>query len=70
VEIEVPDGVEIIPLVRIEAGVELGLGCCVGPEVYLEAGARVGASATLRGCAVLRGEAIAAGAVVEWQILG
>jgi UTP--glucose-1-phosphate uridylyltransferase len=69
-EIEVPDGVEIVPPVRIESGVELSAGCCVGPEVYLEAGARVGASATLRGCAVLRGAAIAAGAVVEGQILG
>jgi NDP-sugar pyrophosphorylase family protein len=70
VEVDVPGDASIIPPVRIEAGVELGSGCRVGPEVYLEACSRVGAGATVRRTVVLRGAAVEPGAAIEERVLG
>lgn len=70
IEAGLPGDTTIIPPVRIEAGVELGPGCRIGPEVCLEACSRVGAGATLRRAVVLRGAVVAAGAVVAGVVLG
>ena len=65
-----PADVHVTPPVRIDAGVDLGSSCSIGPEVYLEAGCRVGAGATLRKAVVLRGATVDAGMVVEEAVLG
>lgn len=70
VETHLPENVCIFPPVRIDAGVELGSGCHIGPEVYLETGACVGAGATLRRCVMLSGATVAAGSIVEGTVLG
>jgi len=70
IETGLPGDTSIIPPVRIEAGVELGPGCRIGPEVCLEACSHVGAGATLRRAVVLRGAVIAAGGVVAGVVLG
>ena len=67
---EFPIDVRTFPPVRIEAGVELGSGCRIGPEVYLETGACVGKGATLRQAVVLQGANVGSGAVVEQVVLG
>ena len=70
VEAALPDGARIVPPVRVETGVELGPGCSIGPEVYLEAGSRVAEGATLRRALVLRGASVDAGMVVQDAVLG
>jgi len=70
VEADVPGDVTITPPVRVEPGVELGAGCCVGPEVYLESGCRVGAGSTLRRAVVLRGATVETGTVLEERVIG
>ena len=67
---ELPGDLRTFPPVRIEAGVELGSGCCIGPEVYLETGVCVGKGATLRQAVVLQGANVGAGVVVEEVVLG
>lgn len=46
--VNIPQGVRLIAPVRIDEGCEVGEGVCLGPEVYLERGARVGPQVTLR----------------------
>jgi NDP-sugar pyrophosphorylase family protein len=70
VEADLPGDSSLFPSVRVEAGVDLGAGCCVGPEVYLETGCSVGAGAVLRQAVVLRGATVGAGAVVEGAVVG
>ncbi|NLF01103.1 MAG: NTP transferase domain-containing protein [Anaerolineales bacterium] len=60
----------VVAPVRIEAGVALGPGCIVGPEVFLEAGCHCGSGAILRRAIVLRGAEVAAGVLVEDAVLG
>jgi UDP-N-acetylglucosamine diphosphorylase / glucose-1-phosphate thymidylyltransferase / UDP-N-acetylgalactosamine diphosphorylase / glucosamine-1-phosphate N-acetyltransferase / galactosamine-1-phosphate N-acetyltransferase len=62
--------VELVQPVRIDAGVELGAGCVVGPEVYLESGCHIGAGAAVRRSVVLRGAVVAAGEVLEDKVAG
>jgi len=68
VEADLPSDASIIPPVRIEAGVKLGSGCRIGPEVYLEACSRVGAGATLRRAVILRGAIVEADVVIEGSV--
>ncbi len=70
VEVNMPGDANIIPPVRIEGGAELGRGCSIGAEVYLEAGSRVGAGAVVRRVVVLRGATVQAGAHVEGAVIG
>lgn len=69
-EVNPPNNTSILPPVRVEAGVELGTGCRIGPEVYLEAGCHVGAGVVLRQAVVLRGATVKAGAIVEETVSG
>ena len=70
IEAGVPGDGSLLPPVRIEAGVELGPGCRVGPEVYLETGSCIGTGATLRQALALRGVIVEADAVIEGTVLG
>ena len=63
-----PPTVEIIDPVYIEAGVSVGGGSVIGPNVYLEAGTVTGINVTLRD-AVILGRNIEAGTTIEQQIL-
>jgi len=47
--------------VRIEAGVTLGKGCKIGPDVSIETGATVGDGCCVRNAVILRGASIADG---------
>lgn len=64
-----PAGVEVIPPCRIEPEVQVGQGAVIGPEVYLEAGSRVGAGAAVHRSLVLRGGAVPPGARVEDEVV-
>ncbi len=70
VEADLPAGTLVSPPVRVDAGVGLGTGCQIGPEVYLERGCRVGDGAVVRRAVVLQGAAIAPGAVIEDAVIG
>jgi NDP-sugar pyrophosphorylase family protein len=54
IEIPLPPSVSIVPPVRIEAGVQVGAGCTLGPRLYLERGCQIGPGAKLRDAVVLR----------------
>jgi NDP-sugar pyrophosphorylase family protein len=68
VQASLPGDVRVTPPVRIEAGVELGAGCAIGPRVYLETGCRVGQGVRLRDALVLRGGVVPAGVEVTGAI--
>ncbi len=54
---------------RIEEGVEIGVGCDIGPDVYLESGCSIGDRAVVRDALVLRGARVAAGERVEGRVV-
>jgi NDP-sugar pyrophosphorylase family protein len=54
---------------RIEAGVEIGAGCEIGPDAYLEGGCRIGERAIVRDALVLRGARVSAGECVEGRVV-
>jgi len=62
-------GTAFVEPLRIEDGVEIGEGCEVGPEVFLESGCRIGRGAVIRRSIVLRGGRVAAGAAIEDQVV-
>ena len=64
-----PHSVQVRAPVRIEAGARVGEGAVIGPGVYLEAGCEVGAGARVSDSVVLRGGAVAPGAVVSQQVV-
>lgn len=64
-----PPGVRLIPPVCIDAGVDIGADCVIGPAVYVEAGARIGAGASVRESLVLRGAEITAGQQVVGEVV-
>jgi NDP-sugar pyrophosphorylase family protein len=51
-------GAELIPPLRIEAGVTIGPGCVIGPHVYIEENAVIGEGVHLTSAVVLRGAQI------------
>jgi glucose-1-phosphate thymidylyltransferase len=53
----------------VEDGAEIGDGCVVGPEAYLESGCRVGHGAVIRRSVVLRDGRIDDGMVIEDQVV-
>jgi NDP-sugar pyrophosphorylase family protein len=61
---------EIVPPVRLELGVKLGPGSRIGPEVFLEAGASVGAGVTLERTVVLRDACVPTGSILRDQVIG
>jgi NDP-sugar pyrophosphorylase family protein len=68
-ESPLPNGVEVIPPVVIEAGVEIGPGCKIGPRVYVEQGAAISANVTVSDALVLRGAEITAGCTVANEVV-
>ena len=54
----------------VEAGVEIGAGCSIGPRVVIEAPAKIGRGAILRNALVMRGSEVPAGEIVENRVLG
>jgi NDP-sugar pyrophosphorylase family protein len=56
-----PDDVQLVAPVVIEAGVTIGPGCTIGPRVYIERGAVIGAGARLVNTLVIREAEVAAG---------
>jgi len=65
IDIAFPEDVVIHHPVRVESGAEIGRGCQLGPDVYVETGGRIGPGARVRRTVILRGAAIPAGASVE-----
>jgi bifunctional UDP-N-acetylglucosamine pyrophosphorylase/glucosamine-1-phosphate N-acetyltransferase len=59
-----------IPPCAIEAGVQLGPGCEIGPNVYMEAGVIVGPSAQVHESVLLTGAKIPRGAKIAYQVIG
>ncbi len=59
----------LIGPLHAETGVEIGEGCVLGPEVYLESGCRIGDRAVIRRSIVLRGGRVAAGETVEDRVV-
>jgi NDP-sugar pyrophosphorylase family protein len=68
IQAPLPTDVTLTPPVRVEAGVQVGARCVIGPRVYLEAGCRVGERAVLRDAVVLRGGAVPDGTEVVGRI--
>jgi UDP-N-acetylglucosamine diphosphorylase / glucose-1-phosphate thymidylyltransferase / UDP-N-acetylgalactosamine diphosphorylase / glucosamine-1-phosphate N-acetyltransferase / galactosamine-1-phosphate N-acetyltransferase len=66
VQAALPSDVELIPPVRIEAGVRVagGASSILGPRVYLESGCRIGTGVVLRDAVVLRGSVVPDGSRV------
>jgi bifunctional UDP-N-acetylglucosamine pyrophosphorylase/glucosamine-1-phosphate N-acetyltransferase len=61
--------VSLVNPLRIEEGVDLGEGCVIGPEAYLETGCEIGRGAVVRRSIVLRGGRVDDGATVEGQVV-
>jgi NDP-sugar pyrophosphorylase family protein len=62
-------GVSLIRPVHIEDGADVSPGCEIGPEVYLEAGCRIGAGAVVRRSIILRDGRVAEGERIENAIV-
>jgi glucose-1-phosphate thymidylyltransferase len=69
VESHLPHDVMLIPPVVIERDVEIGPGCVIGPRVYVEERAFIGAGAQLANALVLRGAGVAAGQHVSDEVV-
>ena len=62
-------GTDLLGALRIEAGVEIGDHCEIGPDVYLESGSSVGNGAVVRESVVLRNARVLGGQRVVGEIL-
>jgi len=62
-------GTNLVGPLRIEAGVEIGDHCEIGPDVYLESGSSVGNGAVVRESVVLRNARVSDGQRVVGEIL-
>lgn len=61
--------VTVIPPVLVEAGARIGPGCRLGPRVFVERDAEVGAGAVLMDCMVMRRATVAPGAQVSGELI-
>ncbi len=66
---EIPGSVHIIPPVRIDPKVSVGLNAKIGPNVYLESGASIGRDAVVWDSVVLRDAAVQPGEVLHGLIV-
>lgn len=64
-----PLDVQVIAPVVIEPGVEIGSGCSIGPNVYVERDARIGAGAHLTNALLLRGAKVMAGQQLTNEVI-
>jgi len=69
VQSELPPSVRLIAPVWIDAGVQVGDKAVIGPEVYLETGAQVGAQARLHHTVILAGGIVPAAATLHHAVL-
>jgi acetyltransferase-like isoleucine patch superfamily enzyme len=58
-----------VPPYHIEHNVQIGAGCTIGPNVYIEHGCIIGDGAALRDAVVLRGRVVPAAAQFEGQVV-
>jgi glucose-1-phosphate thymidylyltransferase len=63
-----PDATLVAPVV-IEDGVEIGGGSVIGPRVYIEQGAHIGAGARVQEALILRGAEVAAGQHILGEVV-
>lgn len=63
-------GTQILPPVFIEEGTRIREECTIGPNAYIEPDCRIEARAVVREAVVLKGSVVAAGALVENQVIG
>ncbi len=66
---ELPGSVHIIPPVRIDPKVSVGLNAKIGPNVYLESGSSIGGGAVIWDTVVLRDAAVQPNEVLHGQII-
>ncbi len=66
---ELPGSVHIIPPVRIDPKVSVGLNAKIGPNVYLESGASIGQDAVVWDSVVLRDASVQPGEVLHGLIV-
>jgi NDP-sugar pyrophosphorylase family protein len=64
-----PATVKAVPPIFVEDDLSLPSDLQLGPNVYLESGAQIGAGATLRNCVVLRDGLVEAGTTIESQLI-
>ena len=62
-------GTTFLEPVLVERGVELGGGCEVGPDVFLESGCRIGSGAVVRRSIVLRSGRVGEGQTIEDRVI-
>ena len=65
----VGENTKLIPPLYIEAGVEIGAGCVVGPNVFIESDCKIGDEVVLRESVLLREVTIPVGAHIEGQFV-
>lgn len=66
---EIPGSVHIIPPVRIDPRVSVGLNTKIGPNVYLESGSTVGQGAIIEDSIVLTGATVPAGVHCKCEVV-
>jgi NDP-sugar pyrophosphorylase family protein len=65
----VGEGTKLLPPLYIEAGVEIGAGCVVGPNIFMEYDCKIGDEVVLRESVLLREVTIPAGEHIEGQVV-
>ena len=66
---QLPHDVQLVAPVVIEACVEIGPGCTIGPHVYVERNARIGASTQIANALLLRGAEVPAGQQLNNEVI-
>jgi NDP-sugar pyrophosphorylase family protein len=64
-----PQDIKLVAPTMVEAGVEIGPGCVIGPRVYIESGAQIGADVRIHNALVLRDAEVAAGQNVGDEVV-
>lgn len=62
-------GTQFVPPSIVEAGVDVGAGCVIGPAVYAEAGCRIGDDAVVQDAVLLRDAVVPPGTTIVGQVL-
>jgi len=60
---------KLIPPLHIEAGVVIGAGCEIGPNVYIERDCRIGDGVTIRESVLLRGSRVPDRGSIDGQVI-
>lgn len=65
----VGEDTKFLPPLYIEPGTEIGSGCTIGPNVYIERDCRIGDDVSLRDCVVLRKTYVRAGSAYVGEVV-